>query len=366
MTPSPTPPGWSTSRSDMESIYAELTRRLPPAAAHRRARLRGGRAVPRPSAEPRRDRRRARAAAEGQAGPRDRPGHVRRARARADPRAGFHLIHSMSQPTAAALARLEEFRARRQRRPRPDARRPRGRHRPRDDPEPRLPQLRGRRRRPPRSRSRSTSCCSTTPSASASCAAAPATHPSTRAGASSAPASTSRTSTRARSRSSSSCSSASSARSRRCTAATISGAFDEPRAREPAREAVDRGRRQLRDRRCLPVAARHGLRDRRDGLVLRRCRRARRGSSPAAPICACRAFVGERVAAPGALLQPRVPGREPGGPDARRRGGAGRRDGRGRPQRGLGGDQRRDDQPRRPTARRCARRRSRSTSSAAT
>jgi thioesterase DpgC len=59
----------------------------------------------------------------------------------AHPRAGFHLMHSMSQPTAEALARLGEFERHRSR---PDARRP-GATSNTSPSESRVPQFRGRR-----------------------------------------------------------------------------------------------------------------------------------------------------------------------------------------------------------------------------
>ena len=69
---------------------------------------------------------------------------------------------------------------------------------------------------------------------------------------------------------------------------------------------------------------------------------------------------------PGALLQPLVPGGQPRGAHARRRGRAGRRHGGGDPACRIRGRERRDDQPRPPTAWPCDRSRSRSTCSGAT
>ena len=91
------------------------------------------------------------------------------------------------------------------------------------------------------------------------------------------------------------------------------------RARAPPREAVDRGRRQLRDRRDVPVAARHGLRDRRGGLVLR-APGAQGGDHPGLRQPAPAALRGRAHRPPGALLQPLVPGGQPRGAHARRRG----------------------------------------------
>ena len=106
------------------------------------------------------------------------------------------------------------------------------------------------------------------------------------------------------------------------------GAFDE-RARAAPREAVDRRRRQLRDRRRLPVAARDGPRHRRDRLVLQPAG-AQGGDHPRlSPTCACRGSSASALARQAHLLRPRLPRRQPRGADARRRGRAGGRDRRG-------------------------------------
>ena len=84
------------------------------------------------------------AAAEGQAGAGDRPGHLRRARARPPARrAAPHARDVAAQGGGAGRARRVP--PRREHRPRPRARRPRRANRPRDHPEPRVPELRGRR-----------------------------------------------------------------------------------------------------------------------------------------------------------------------------------------------------------------------------
>ena len=116
--------------------------------------------------------------------------------------------------------------------------------------------------------------------------------------------------------------------------------FEGSALEQPAREAVDRGGRQLRDRRRLPVAARHRLRDRGGGLLLRAARAQGRDhprlrQSPAA------ADHRRARGPPGALLQPLVLGRRSRRAAARRPGGAGGRDGCRHPPRGLRGDQRR-------------------------
>ena len=119
------------------------------------------------------------------------------------------------------------------------------------------------------------------------------------------------------------------------------------------REAVDRRRRHLRDRRRLPVAARDGPRGRRDRLVLQRCPRARRASSPAARTCACRGSSGSASPARRSSSPP-VPSGQPRRADDRRRGGAGRRDGRGDPARRDGARSAPARRASSPTAWRCA------------
>ena len=89
------------------------------------------------------------------------------------------------------------------------------------------------------------------------------------------------------------------------------GSYERDRARAPAREAVHRGGGQLRDRRRVPVPARHGLRDRGAGLVLR-APRAQGGDHPRLRQPAPAALHRRARRPPGALLQPHVPGGQPG------------------------------------------------------
>ena len=166
---------------------------------------------------------------------------------------------------------------------------------------------------------------------------------------------------------SSSCSSASSARSRRCTAATISRRSTadvlERRREKPWIAAVD----SFAIGGDVPVAARHGLRDRRDGLVLR-APGAQGGDHPRlrqpAPAAVRRASASPARRSSSTARSRRT---APEGLHARRRGRAGGRDGRRRS--GTAAAEvvsAGDDEPRRQPPWRCARRRSRSTSSGAT
>ena len=238
-------------------------------------------------------------------------------------------------------------------------------NRSRDDPEPRPPQLRGRRlgrgarggRRPRAARRRHQRGRAARRARHAPQVRGPA-HLRLRA-------STSRTSTRARSRCSSSCSSASSAGSRRCTAATISGAIDETvlesRREKPWIAAVDTfaigGACQfllVMDYVIAEQGSYFVLPARKEGIIP-----GLRQPAPAALRRRARR-------APGALLQPLVPGGQPRRAPARRRGAAGGRDGRGDPARRGRGRQRRHDEPRRQPPGAAQGRRSRSTSSGAT
>ena len=69
-----------------------------------------------------------------------------------------------------------------------------------------------------------------------------------------------------------------------------------PRPRGHAGEAVDRGRRDVRDRRRLPAAADRRPHPRRARTAAARCPPATRGSSPARPTCGCRASSATGVA----------------------------------------------------------------------
>ncbi len=120
-------------------------RRAAALAARGRARLRGRGALPRSRADARRDRRRARAAAEAEGAASRSTKGVFVAHVLARPQIGFHLMHSMSQPRAEALARQAEFERTGHVDLGPILVEREGNVGRGHDPEPRVPELRGRR-----------------------------------------------------------------------------------------------------------------------------------------------------------------------------------------------------------------------------